>query len=92
MPWFKLTWVLLWLYTGLTILVMFLRPDFINLTICIVGLYMMFHTDRITKTKFRFLVLGIFISWFYDVAWFLMKHSEYALDNKKDGGGEAAIR
>jgi hypothetical protein len=48
-PWFMLTWYLLWLYTMLTVLVMFLRPDFFNLTICVTGLFMMFNTDRITK-------------------------------------------
>ena len=48
-PWFMLTWYLLWLYTFLTILVMYLRPDFFNLTICVTAQYMMFNTDRITK-------------------------------------------
>ena len=46
MPWFRLTWVLLWIYTGLTILVLFKRSDFINLTVCTVALYMMFNTER----------------------------------------------
>jgi hypothetical protein len=48
-PWFMLTWYLLWLYTILTLLVMYLRPDFFNLTICVTALHMMFNTDRITK-------------------------------------------
>lgn len=91
-PWFMLTWYLLWLYTVLTVLVMYLRPDFLNLTICTTALYMMFNTDRITKLRFKMLVLGIFISIIYDIFWFVIKHSEYAYETKTDGGGEASIR
>lgn len=91
-PWFKLTWIMLWVYTGLTILVMYYRPDFINMTVCIVAIYMMFNTDTITKTKFRFLVLGIVISLFYDLFWFIMVHSEYAEEKKTDGSGESGLR
>lgn len=91
-PWFMLTWWLLWLYTGVTCLVMFLRPDFLNLTICTTALYMMFNTDRITKGRFRMLVLGILISIIYDLFWFYMKHAEYTAEPKVDGGGEVRIR
>lgn len=91
-PWFMLTWYLLWLYTTLTILVMYLRPDFLNLTICTTALYMMFNTERITKLRFRMLVVGIFVSIFYDIAWFVLKHQEYAIESKNDGGGEASLR
>lgn len=38
---------------------------------------MMFNLDRVTKGKFRILVLGVFISLIYDLLWFYMKHSEY---------------
>ena len=71
---------------------MFLRPDFINMTICIIALYMMFNTERISKGMFRMLVLGIFISWFYDIAWFFIKHHEYSVEPKVDGSGEARVR
>jgi hypothetical protein len=73
-PWFRVTWVILWIYTVLTILVLFHRPDFINLTICIIALYMMFNTERITRSTFRGLVLCIFISLLYDLLWFSIKH------------------
>jgi hypothetical protein len=73
MPWLKVTWAILWLYTFFTILVLFFRPDFINLTVCVVALYMMFNTDRITRFRFRLLVLGIIITLIYDVIWFVMK-------------------
>lgn len=43
-PWFKLTWYILWIYTGLTMLIMLGRADFVNMTICTTALYMMFNT------------------------------------------------
>jgi hypothetical protein len=72
---------------------MFLRPDFLNLTICAVGLYMMFNIDLISKGKFRALVLGILLSLVYDFAWFQLKHSEYApTGDQNDGSTEMALR
>ena len=44
LPWLKATWFLLWIYTVLTILVLIQRSDFINLTICVTALYMLFNT------------------------------------------------
>lgn len=91
-PWFQLTWGLLWLYTFLTMLVMIYRPDFINMTICITALYMMFTPHRITKTKFRFLVLAIIFTLIYDLLWFFLMHTEYSTETKSDGSGEASLR
>jgi len=85
-PWFQLTWWLLWIYTCLTLFGMFLRPDFLNLTVCVVGIYMMFNLDIITKTKFRLLVLGIFLSQIYDALWLYLKHSEYAAASDGESG------
>jgi cell division protein FtsW (lipid II flippase) len=84
MPWLRVTWVLLWLYTLITVLVLFFRPDFINLTVCVIALFMMFNTDRITRFRFRLLVLGIFITLLYDPFWFYMKFKSYSEDNPKD--------
>lgn len=91
-PWFRITWIILWIYTMLTIFVLFHRPDFINMTICIIALYMMFNTDRLTRTTFRGLVLSIFLSLIYDLIWFALKHSEYSEDLKHDGGIERGVR
>ena len=80
------------MYTVLTILVMFYRPDFLNMTVCIVALYMLFNTERITKGKFKLLVLGILLSLLYDGVWFYIKHTEYADDRKNDATGETSLR
>ena len=78
---------------------MFLRPDFLNLTICLVGVYMMFNTERITKNKFRMLFFGVVLSIVYDLIWFNVKHQEYAPDESpksaagaSDGSTEADLR
>ncbi len=73
-PWMRLTWVVLIIYNVLTVLVMFNRPDFVNLTVCTTALYMLFNTETITRVRFRILVLGIVISLIYDLFWFLVKH------------------
>ena len=72
---------------------MFLRPDFLNLTICLAGSYILDHEQVRTKGKFRVLVLAIFISLFFDLLWFLIKTSEYtAGDKQNDGSAEAGLR
>jgi hypothetical protein len=68
------------------------REDFLNLTICTSALFMMFNTDRISRGLFRILVLGIFISLIFDLTWFFIKHSEFAEDQKVDGGMETNLR
>ncbi len=42
-PWLKLTYRLAQIYAVLTILVLFHRPDFINLTVVTVAFYMLFN-------------------------------------------------
>ena len=89
-PWYTLTWVVLSIYTALTMLVMFFRTDFINLTVCTVAIYMMLNTDRISRWTFRVLVILIFLSLVYDLVFFLMKSRG---DGKAgDGGMEDSVR
>jgi hypothetical protein len=85
-PWFKLTWYLLWIYTGLTLIVMLQRSDFINLTVCCIALFLMFNTQRITKNLFKVLVLSIIMTLVYDLIWFYLKHKEFSDESKNDGG------
>lgn len=91
-PWWKVTIGVLAIYSVCSCLVLFFRPDFINLTVCIVGIYVLLNTNEIRKWTFRMLVLGIFISMLYDVLWFYLNHSEYMADLKHDGGIEKSVR
>lgn len=64
-----------------------------NLTISLVGSYILDNESVRTKGKFRVLVLAIFISFIYDLIWFYMKTSEYYADDKEgDGSNEAGLR
>ena len=44
-PWFTLTKIVLTIYTIITILVLFFRADFVNLTICTAAIFMLNNTD-----------------------------------------------
>lgn len=90
MPWFQLTVQLIYIYTVLTLFVLFLRPDFLNLTICLTALFMLNNTSVITQGKFKVLVLAVFVSIVYDIVWFYLKHSEYT--SGTDGSAEIGIR
>ena len=47
-PWLKFTYYLTLLYSMITIFVLFQRADFFNLTICVMALYVLMNTNRIT--------------------------------------------
>lgn len=92
-PWFRITIYCAIIDMILVCLTMFMRADFINLTICVVALYMVFEPENIKRDFFRMLVLGIVISLFYDIFWLFMKSGEYHSDiNLEDGGLETRVR
>ena len=72
-PWFTLTKVVLGIYTVLTCFVLFFRTDFINLTICTSGIYMILNTDKIKRGTFRGLVLAIFATLLIDLFFFMVQ-------------------
>jgi hypothetical protein len=82
-PWFTLTKVVLGIYTILTCFVLFFRTDFINLTICTSGIYMILNTDKIKRGTFRALVLAIFATLLIDLFFFMIQ--DYQSD-PSDGG------
>ena len=88
-PWFTLTKIVLGIYAVLTCFVLFFRADFVNLTICTTGIYMILNTERIRRWTFRALVLGIFLSLGYDLCWFMI--TDYSSDTD-DGGVEKGVR
>lgn len=82
-PWFTLTKIVLGIYTIITCFVLFFRADFVNLTVCTSAIYMILNTEKIKRWTFRVLVLGIFLSLFYDLAWFMFQDVSQDLS---DGG------
>ena len=89
MPWFTLTKVVLGIYAALTCFVLFIRPDFVNLTVCTAAIFMILNTDRISRLTFRILVLGIFISMVIDLVWFLL--TDFTGDTS-DGGVQKSLK
>lgn len=89
-PWFRLTVLVLGIYALLTMLVCFYRTDFINLTIITWSFYVLINTEEVKKTTFRTLVLGIVISWVYDLMWLFLQN--WTEDFRYDGGAELGIR
>ncbi len=88
-PWFTLTKIVLGIQTFLTCCVLFFRTDFVNLTVCTAGIYMLCNTDKIRKWTFRVLVFGIFVSLIYDLLWFYLNDQT---NDSPDGGVEKSVR
>ena len=70
-------------------MVLFFRTDFVNLTVCTAAIYMLNNTDKIRKTTFRILVLGIFLSLAIDLVWFFLQEQN---SDELDGGVEKSVR
>ena len=88
-PWFTLTKIVLAIYTVLTIFVLFYRQDFINLTVCVIGIHMMLDPSKVKRWTFRMLVLGIVFTLIFDLIFFFTQ--EYTAD-QTDGGVERGVR
>jgi len=85
------TQVTLCIYLVLTVCSMFHRADFLSVTICAIGLYVLDNPQNIEQKTFRSLVLMTIVSWAYDLIYlFLLNDSHGA--NKLDGGAEKTVR
>lgn len=82
--------LVLGIYALLTMLVCFYRTDFINITIITWSFYILVNTEEVKKTTFRYLVLGIVVSWMYDLMWLFLQN--WTDDFRYDGGAELGIR
>jgi len=92
-PWFVLTVYCAYFNVVATCLAMFVRADFISLTICCIALQMVLHPERAERNYFRYLVLGLVLSLFYDVFWLFIKSAEYRTEMSiEDGGTEVSVR
>ena len=92
-PWYVITVYCAYLNVCLTCMSMFIRADFVSLTICCVALQMVLHPERAERNYFRYLVLGLVISLFYDIFWLFIKSGEYHSElNVEDGGSETKVR
>ena len=90
--WARATFVMTFIFTIMTCLVHFYKPDFVNLTVCAVAIHLLSNAKDARPEQFRYLVAGTILSFGYDVLWLLLKGPDYAGDDEEEGGVEAAVR
>ena len=72
-----------------------MRPDFLNLTICAIALLQLNSIQTVRKTTFRWLIVGIMVSFIYDIFWLSMEWEEFEDDlteTKEDGKIEQGVK
>lgn len=93
------TRTLTFIFLFITILVLFYKADFVNLTVCMLAMYQLemigvspVPTDT-RRGHFRMLVAMILLSLIYDFIWLWLRTKDVGdLDNGDGGGVEAKIR
>ena len=83
--WARLTIILFGLWTLGTSFLCFQKPDFLNLTVGICGLFILLDPQMLKASYLRLLVAVIPVTQLYDLMWLLHKSGEY-WDNKTEGG------
>jgi len=91
-PWFKIMQYFNIVYTLLTLVTLFLRSDFINLTVCVLIYYCIAFVNSIPRYLFRLILVGLVFSWFSDFMWFLLHTSTWWDRAAYDGDVELTLR
>lgn len=78
--WGRLAIVLFLLWTMCTSIVCFMKPDFLNLTIGMIGLFMFLDPQQIKQSYLRLMVAVFPLCQIYDIVWLWTKHNEYYND------------
>lgn len=90
--WARATFVLTIIFTIITCLACFYKPDFLNLTVCTVAIYILSNAQDSQQKHFRYLIFGTVLSFVYDLIWILFKGFDYSGDDEENGGMEAKIK
>jgi len=88
-PWGHATLLVLGVYLILTIFAMFYRADFLSLTICTMGIYIIDNPQNCERGTFRMLVAAIAVSWVYDIIYLWVRSASH--ENKLSGGTEQTV-
>lgn len=78
-------------WTIATSFVCFEKPDFLNLTIGIMGLFLFLDPQQIKQSYLRLLVMVMPLSEFYDGIWLYEKTSEYYEDQGENGMAQVIL-
>ena len=65
--------------------VCFYKADFLNLTIGVVGLYLLLDPQTIKFSYLRLLIFALPLSMIYDVVWLVQKTREYWIETEEGG-------
>ena len=71
------TLVVLGIYLILTVFAMFYRADFLSLTICTMGIYIIDNPQNCDRGTFRLLVAAIVVSWVYDILYLWVRSASF---------------
>jgi hypothetical protein len=64
---------------------MFLRPDFLSVTACALGIYATECPQTIKRHLFRMLVLFVVVTFIYDIVFLMFIHDAETEDNESGG-------
>jgi hypothetical protein len=70
--WARLCFTATLIYTVLNLLAGLYRADFVNITVCVVAIYLLSNPSEVHKSSFRILVAGTVLSFCYDLLWHFM--------------------
>jgi hypothetical protein len=73
------------IYFVLTALSMLLRPDFLSVTACALGIYATECPQNIKRSMFRILVIFVVITFVYDIVFLLFIHDSTQEDSESAG-------
>ena len=90
MPWLGVTYFFLIVQMLLAMLTQIHRKDFVTITVCAVGFYMLSYPQGVRRSQFRLLVLLIILSLGQDVFWLLL--NDDINDDSEDGGLEKNVK
>lgn len=83
--WGRLAIIMFALWCVSICFVCFYKADFLNLTIGVVGLYLLLDPQTIKFSYLRLLIFSLPLSMVYDVVWLVQKTREYWIESEEGG-------
>jgi len=92
-PWWELLQYCVYIHIGLTMLVCFIKSDFINLTVVLMLLWMKYFAEDVKRVELRLVAVAIIISWIFDLIWmFFHLGAWFSKFNPEHSDVEVSIR
>ena len=83
--WGRLAIIMFSIWCLSTCFVCFQKPDFLNLTLGVVGLFLLHDPQSVKQSYLRLLTLALPVSMIYDIIWLVQKTTEYWIDESEGG-------